>query len=203
MEPTVDESVLQAIAKWPNVPAVYGWLQLDRRGRWLIKGERIANPGVTGFIGRNYAADERDRWFFQNGPQRVFVTLEYTPFVVNTAGDASTALETHTGQAIAKVSGAWIDETGSLLLRWGSVIGVLNDRDLARISNLLTDLHGQPISDALLARAFDPASRRHATGVYVDYAGSRVPIGRIQSGEVAQKFGFDPDPRPAQGDPDC
>src|SRR6185295_8083339 len=121
------------------------------------KGDRIANAGVTGFIGRNYAADERDRWFFQNGPQRVFVTLEYTPFVVNTAGDASTALETHTGQAIAKVSGAWIDETGSLLLRWGSVIGVLNDRDLARISTLLTDLHGQPISDALLARAFDPA----------------------------------------------
>ena len=57
----MDESVLQAIAKWPNVPAVYGWLELDRRGRWLIKGDRIANPAVTGFIGRNYAADERDR----------------------------------------------------------------------------------------------------------------------------------------------
>ncbi len=199
----MDEIVIRAMGKWPDVPDVYGWLQLDRRGTWLIKGDRIANAGVTLFIGRNYAADERGRWFFQNGPQRVFVTLEYTPFVVNTAGDASTALETHVGQSIAKISGAWVDETGSLLLRWATGLGVLNDRDLATVSDLFTDLHGKPINDAVLARAFDAETRRHATGVYVDYAGSRVPIGRIQTGEVAQKFGFDPAPRPAEGEPEC
>ena len=199
----MDPIVIQAMAKWPDVPNVYGWLQLDRRGSWLIKGDRIANSGVTAFIGRNYAADEQGRWFFQNGPQRVFVTLEYTPFVVYTASDASTALETHTGQPIGKVSGAWVDETGSLLLRWANGLGVLNDRDLATVSGLFTDLHGKPIGDALLARAFDAEARRHATGVYVDYAGSRVPIGRIQAGEVAQKFGFEPAPRPAEGEPEC
>ena len=199
----MDPIVIQAMAKWPDVPNVYGWLQLDRRGSWLIKGDRIANAGVTAFIGRNYAADERGRWFFQNGPQRVFVTLEYTPFIVNTASDASTALETHIGQHIAKISGAWIDESGSLLLRWATGLGVLNDRDLATVSGLFTDLHGKPTSDAVLARAFDAEARRHATGVYVDYAGSRVPIGRIQAGEVAQKFGFDPTPRPAEGEPEC
>jgi hypothetical protein len=199
----MDPIVVQAMAKWPNVPNVFGWLSLDRRGTWLIKGDRIANAGVTAFIARNYAADERGRWFFQNGPQRVFVALEYTPFVVNTAGDASTALESHLGRSIGKVSGAWVDETGSLLLRWGTGLGVLNDRDLARVSGLFTDVHGKPVSDALLARAFDTESRRHATGVYVDYVGSRVPIGRIQSGEVAQKFGFDPAPRPAEGEPEC
>ncbi|HET8728586.1 MAG TPA: DUF2946 family protein, partial [Alphaproteobacteria bacterium] len=32
----MDESVLRAMTKWPNVPAVYGWLQLDQRGNWLI-----------------------------------------------------------------------------------------------------------------------------------------------------------------------
>jgi len=199
----VDPIVIQAMAKWPDVPNVYGWLRLDRRGNWLIKGDRIVNTGVTGFIGRNYAEDEQGRWFFQNGPQRVFVTLEYTPLVVNTAGDAAAALETHTGQPIAKISGAWIDETGSLLLRCAAGVGVVNDRDLARASALFTDLHGKPLSDALLARAFDTESHRHATGVYVDYAGSRVPIGRIQAGEVPQKFGFDPAPRPAEGEPDC
>jgi hypothetical protein len=199
----MDPIVIQAMAKWPDVPNVYGWLQLDRRGSWLIKGDRIANAGVTAFIGRNYAADERGRWFFQNGPQRVFVTLEYTPFVVNTASDASTALETHIGQSIAKISGAWVDETGSLLLRWATGLGVLNDRDLATVSGLFTDLHGKPISDTVLARAFDAEARRHATGVYVDYAGSRVPVGRIQAGGVAQKFGFDPAPKPAEGEPEC
>lgn len=199
----MDPIVIQAMAKWPDVPNVFGWLQLDRRGNWLIKGDRIANAGVTAFIGRNYAEDEQGRWFFQNGPQRVFVTLEYTPFVVHTAGDASTALVTHVGQPIAKVSGAWVDDAGSLLLRWGSGMGILDDRDLARVTGLFTDLHGTQISDELLVRAFDAESRRHATGVYVDYAGARVPVGRIQAGEVAQKFGFDPAPRPAEGEPDC
>jgi hypothetical protein len=191
------------MAKWPDVPNVFGWLQLDRRGNWLIKGERIANTGVTDFIGRNYAEDEQGRWFFQNGPQRVFVELEYTPFIVRTAGDASTALETHIGQPIEKVSGAWADDSGSLLLRWGTGVGVLNDRDLARVASLFTDLHGKPISDTLLARAFDTEARRHATGVYVTYGDKHVPVGRIRAGEVAQKFGFDPAPRPAEGDPDC
>jgi len=191
------------MAKWPDVPNVFGWLQLDRRGNWLIKGERIANTGVTDFIGRNYAEDEQGRWFFQNGPQRVFVELEYTPFVVRTAGDASTALETHIGQPIATVSGAWADDSGSLLLRWGTGVGVLNDRDLATVASLFTDLHGKPISDTLLARAFDTEARRHATGVYVTYGDKRVPVGRIRAGEVAQKFGFDPAPRPAEGEPEC
>jgi Protein of unknown function (DUF2946) len=199
----MDEIVIRAMGKWPDVPNVYGWLQLDRRGTWLIKGDRIANAGVTAFIGRNYAADERGRWFFQNGPQRVFVTLEYTPFVVNTASDASAGFETHVGQSIAKLSGAWVDENGSLLVRWATGLGVLNDRDLATVSALFTDVHGKPIGDAVLARAFDADARRHATGVYVDYAGSRVPIGRIHAGEVAQKFGFDPAPRPAEGGPEC
>ena len=37
----MDETGLRSMAKWPNVPAVYGWLTLDRRGNWLLQGERI------------------------------------------------------------------------------------------------------------------------------------------------------------------
>ena len=46
----MDPAVLRAMARWPQVPAVYGWLALDRRGNWLIKAERIANPLVAEFI---------------------------------------------------------------------------------------------------------------------------------------------------------
>ena len=84
----MDEIVKQGMAKWPNVPSVYGWLSLDRRGNWLIKGERIANPIVADFIGRNYEHDEKGRWFFQNGPQRVFISLDYTPYVYRLTWDA-------------------------------------------------------------------------------------------------------------------
>ena len=199
----MDEIVISAMAKWPNVPNVYGWLRLDRRGNWLIKGDRIANEGVTAFIGRNYAIDERGRWYFQNGPQRVFVTLDYTPFIVRSTLDAAGALESNIGQPVTKISGAWIDDTGSLLLRWASGVGVFDDRDLARVTTLFTDLRGKPLDDALLARAFDTEARRHTTGAYIDYAGARVPVGRIGTGEVAQKFGFDPAPKPAEGEPEC
>ena len=199
----MDPIVIQAMAKWPNVPTVYGWLGLDRRGNWLIKGERIANSGVVAFIGRNYAGDEQGRWFFQNGPQRVFVTIEYAPFVIVTSGAGAASLVAHTGEAVQRVSGAWLDETGSLLLRWSGGPGLVSDRDLARIMNLFTNVHGKPVDDAVLARAFDASSRRHATGLYFDYAGNRVPVGRIHAGEVAQKFGFDPNPRPKEGEPEC
>lgn len=199
----MDEAVIKAMAKWPNVPNVYGWLSLDRRGSWLIKGDRISNPGVVAFIGRNYAADEQGRWFFQNGPQRVFVTLEYAPFVILTSGAGAAPLVTNTGQAVERVTGAWLDETGSLLLRWSGGPGLVSDRDLAGIMALFADVHGKPIGEAVLARAVDAESRRHATGLYFDYAGNRVPVGRIHAREVPQKFGFDPDPRPASGEPEC
>src|SRR2546422_6290676 len=66
----MDELVARSLAKWPNVPAVYGWLALDRRGNWRIKGQRISNVALREFIARNYECDSQGRWFFQNGPQR-------------------------------------------------------------------------------------------------------------------------------------
>ena len=79
----MDPIVARAMARWPNVPAVYGWLALDRRGNWLIKGERITHQSMREFIARNYQPDDAGRWYFQNGPQRVYVTLAYTPLVAH------------------------------------------------------------------------------------------------------------------------
>jgi hypothetical protein len=64
--------------KWPKVPAVYGWLSLTARGEWKVKGEPIDNESICDFIGRNYTNDGSGNWFFQNGPQRVYVSLEAT-----------------------------------------------------------------------------------------------------------------------------
>src|SRR3954465_15829874 len=83
----MDEIVARSLARWPNVPAVYGWLSLDRRGNWRIKGEKIGNPALREFISRNYQPDERGQWYFQNGPQRVYVSLAYAPLVVHYEGD--------------------------------------------------------------------------------------------------------------------
>jgi len=126
----VDEIVARSLAKWPNVPAVYGWLSLDRRGNWLIKGERIGNAALREFIGRNYQADGKGRWYFQNGPQRVYVSLAYTPLVVRYEGEG---LVDHCGRPF-KAAEALEDDEGSVLFAGSGSVGLLDDRDLARFA---------------------------------------------------------------------
>ena len=123
----MDEIVAHSMAKWPDVPDVYGWLSLDRRGNWLLKGERIGNQVLKDFISRNYAADARGCWFFQNGPQRVFVALAYTPLVVHFEG---AALFDHCGRRFQPAQ-SFLDDEGCVLMQGKSGIGLLDDRDLA------------------------------------------------------------------------
>lgn len=131
MARAMDEAVLRSMAKWPNVPDVYGWLSLDRRGNWLLKGERIGNAALREFISRNYRADARGRWYFQNGPQRVFVALAYTPLVVHYEGEA---ILDHCGRVFAATQ-AMLDEEGSVLLLGEPGIALLDDRDLGRYAD--------------------------------------------------------------------
>jgi hypothetical protein len=151
----MDASVARAMAKWPNVPAVYGWLSLDRRGNWLIKGERIANTALREFIARNYEADSAGRWYFQNGPQRVYVALAYTPHVVHYEGDA---LFDHCGRPFAAEK-TYVDDEGSVLIEGGGRIALLDDRDLGRFAEQAADL--APIRRDEIGRRFgfvaDPA----------------------------------------------
>ena len=132
----MDDAVARSLAKWPNVPAVYGWLSLDRRGNWLIKGARIGNAALREFIARNYDADERGRWFFQNGPQRVYVALAYTPLVVHYEADH---LVDHCGRPFA-VTSTFQDDEGSVLLESARGIALLDDRDLERYADSADNL---------------------------------------------------------------
>lgn len=133
----MDEIVLRAQAKWPGVPDVFGWLALDRRGQWLLRNpaleafEPIANVALREFIARNYSNDSRGRWFFQNGPQRVFVRLAYTPFVVRTKG---AEFADHCGRKFESRS-EMLDEEGSLLLVGSNSVALLDDRDLAALAD--------------------------------------------------------------------
>ncbi len=202
---SMDDIVLKSIAKWPNVPDVFGWLELDRRGTWLIKGERIGNPLVTEFIGRNYHVDERGRWFFQNGPQRVFVTLAYAPFVLRTrTSPHAHSLETHTGIELDTVTGAWLDEEGTLVVRWSATgIGSMCDRDLAEITAWLTDASGRRPSDDAMTRALESRAAHGSTGIWLSYRSRRLPVGRVLAEQLPRKFGFERSPLPAPGQPEC
>jgi len=128
----MDPQVLRAGARWPRVPAVYGWLALDRRGNWLLRepgGDRFGRIGhapMRAFIGRNYAVDGRGCWYFQNGPQRVFVRLAYAPFVLRYEG---ARLLDQCGEVVSPRE-TYVDEEGSVLMRVRRGLGLLDDRDL-------------------------------------------------------------------------
>ena len=187
----MDESVIRAMTKWPKVPAVYGWLSLDRRGAWRLKGETIPNRAVVEFIGRNYASDRQGRWYFQNGPQRVFVDLAYTPWVYSLDGRG--ALVTHTGRDCGAIARVWLDEAGTMILLGDPGPGVVDDRDLMVLSDRLVDRRGRSIEDECVARliASQPGSEPE---IRLEYLGARIRLERIDSGAVAELLNFDPRP---------
>ena len=145
----MDDIVKAAMTKWPNVPHCHGWLGLDARGQWFMRDDRAQAagpfarlPGENGpvskgswlrheklidFIGRNYAVDEVGQWYFQNGPQRVYVELEACPWVWRLQPDGS--VFTHTGRP-AEVTRAWLDEEGHLYLLSPVGLGRVHSADM-------------------------------------------------------------------------
>jgi hypothetical protein len=141
----MDEIVKAALKKWPNVPHCYGWLALDARGDWYmrddrvqragpfpaVKGSRILHDKLREFIHRNYAADETGCWFFQNGPQRVYVELEAAPWVWRLDAQAGGAprITSHTSVP-ASFESAWLDERGRLFLATDLGLGLVHTLDM-------------------------------------------------------------------------
>ncbi len=153
----MDEIVRQAMAKWPSVPHCYGWLALDARGAFRMRdeaaqaahapGDVIRHPTLLSFIYRNYLRDERVCWYFQNGPQRVYVELEATPFIART--DPVQGFVTHDGEALSPIEQAWMTEEGRLVLRAGEKLAMVDDRDLVDCLSLLR-MEGRLIEDIVL-----------------------------------------------------
>ncbi|HAX23238.1 MAG TPA: DUF2946 domain-containing protein [Hydrogenophaga sp.] len=147
----MDDIVKAALAKWPNVPHCYGWLGLDARGNWYMRDDRcqaagpfaraegddrVASKGsllkhekLIEFIHRNYAADEQGQWFFQNGPQRVYVELENTPFIWRVQPDGR--VWSHTGLDAGEVRQSLLDEQGRLYLVTAMGLGLVHTSDMA------------------------------------------------------------------------
>lgn len=153
----MDDAVLASLRRWPNVPAVFGWLSLSARGQWRLHpdgqamlggaGESIQNSQIIGFIGRNYACDDQGRWFFQNGPQRVYARLDAAPWVVRVDTDTlSGQLVDQTGQTFASISAWVVDAQGNLFFKSSRGAGRILDRDLGLLAEALVTPSGQTLT---------------------------------------------------------
>jgi hypothetical protein len=213
----MDELVRQALARWPDVPDCTGWLALDARGRWRVgeagAGTRmpITHQAMIAFINRNYFSTGRF-WIFQNGPQRVFVELEYTPFVwrLHPQESGGWDLVAHTGITMTP-SAVWLDDQGRFLMQARSsagepIVGVVHDHDTALLAEQLRDDDGDLLDDETMSRLSSPlpSSRSGETEtpravLYFPSTNAqslRLPLQRIASHQVAACFGFEP--RPSQ-----
>ncbi len=200
----MDEIVRQAMAKWPNVPDCYGWLALDARGAFRMRdeaaqatdaaGDVIRHPALLSFIYRNYGPDEHGAWYFQNGPQRVYVELAATPYIARTAPTGG--FVTHDGEPLPAVSAAWITEEGRLVLEAGGKIAMVDDRDLAECVAMLR-MDGTPVDDEVLMAWLQrmQGELQLATGTQA------VPVRPLRSGELAARLGFEqrPSRQPGSG----
>ena len=144
----MDDIVRQALAKWPNVPHCYGWLGLDARGNWFMRDDRVQAAGsftaskgsllrhekLVDFIQRNYEADGRGCWFFQNGPQRVYVELEVAPWVWRLGADGG--ITSHSGRA-AVLRSCLLDELGRLYLETDLGFGLVHTLDMGHAADAI------------------------------------------------------------------
>ena len=202
----MDDIVKAALAKWPNVPDCTGWLLLDRRGQWRMRdegaqargelGTPIRHAALIGFIERNYECDDSGCWFFQNGPQRVYVELAYTPWVVRLALPSASAsadkptpdtpdVPTLTDQTAApfEPTVVLVDDEGSVLFADGSDrrrVAVLHEHDLDLFAQLATlDATG-------------------LTGSFAWRDGKPIAIEAVRRADVPGRFGFVASPAAAK-----
>ena len=161
------------MVKWPDVPECSGWLQLDRRGNWRMNDEIVHHTRACQFLSRHYRGDAKGRWYVQNGPQKVLVELEYTPWVYRYHD--SSGFSTHTGVGVERLKAVYVDDDGNLLLLTELGPGVVDDRDLGSLSAHIDDAEGACMRLTWRAQRFE--------------------MGGIERDAVPQKFGFQSRPR--------
>lgn len=150
----MDDIVKAAMIKWPNVPHCHGWLGLDARGHWWLrdadaqragpfagtgansdsKGSQLRHEKLIEFIGRNYACDVDGQWYFQNGPQRVYVELERAPWVLRV--EPTGVLVTHCGEAVNALA-VWADEHGHVYVHTERGLGAVHSQDMHAVADAL------------------------------------------------------------------
>jgi hypothetical protein len=196
----MDDIVKKAMAKWPDVPDCYGWLALDARGAWRMRDERAQHLGLAGdkvvqtallgFINRNYLADARGCWYFQNGPQRVYLNLEATPYIART--DPVQELLLHTGEVGGTPQRAFLTESGELLFDFAGKVAQLDDRDVAQLMGQM-ELDGALVSDAALMAWLDAGAGQLALRL----GAALVPVQHLARASIAEYFGFVRLPQPS------
>jgi hypothetical protein len=198
----MDEQVLRSLIKWPNVPDCFGWLALDRRGQWRMRdefaqhnklpGQLITHRSFNEFISRNYACDHLGRYFFQNGPQRVYVTLDATPWIAR-INPSENGLQLITQcQNLIEASAAFSDEYGNIYIV-GKVNQLLyqpdNQMSFSKVDRQsVALLHDHDLD--LFSEMAKLRQEACSFGGSWNWQDKQLPLDPIHSAELAARFQF-------------
>lgn len=183
----MDAAVIAAMAKWPNVPAVYGWLALTARGEWRLRGERVAHAGLVEFFNRNYERDEYGCYFVQNGPQRIFVELQAAPYAARREPNGWRRVpDGLTGAAEA----AFITPDGELFLLLGGMPALLDDRDWLQLCEALQDEQGSALDEIGLEAVCDGTK-----AAYLQLPEARLALQAVHADALRAHYGVQRAPR--------
>lgn len=175
-------------SSWPTVPDCYGWLALDARGKWRLRGELVVHPGLIAFLNAHYTRDEHGRWLVQNGPQRVFVELDAAPLILRLHPDGS--VHGHTGKPVTPTAPLLMDADGNTFMATCDGPGMIDDRDLACFAAALTKPDGSAAGDQEVLELL--AGAAHAGLRWRDFAVAFCP-----RAEMPLRLGYRPLPAPA------
>ena len=157
-----------------------------------LPGQVIGHRALNEFISRNYACDSLGRYFFQNGPQRVFITLDATPWVARiTPSENGLALISQCNNPI-EASGALSDETGNIYILGKLKQLTFKERNAEQFSKedcqTVALLHDHDLDHfSRLAKLHEEAC---SFGGSWEWQGQQLPLDPIHSEELATRFKF-------------
>jgi len=203
----MDEQVLRSLIKWPNVPECFGWLALDRRGQWRMRneftqqnklpGQAIQHVALNDYISRNYAVDELGRYFFQNGPQRVFIALDATPWIARLIPSEQGLRLTTQCHTHLEPNAALSDENGNIYIvgLMKQVINSSNGKDFSKSDHLsIALLHDHDLD--LFSELANLREEACSFGGSWNWHGKLLPLDPIHSDELSARFHYNPSPQP-------
>jgi|APCry1669189534_1035231.scaffolds.fasta_scaffold03538_2 hypothetical protein len=202
----MDQHIAQALQKWPKVPHCYGWLSFDRRGEWRIlneyaqehqlTGDLITHAGFKHYIEQHLAHDELGNYFFQNGPQRVFIHLTFSPWVVRfyPLTQGKWEIRTTFGDPVEPL-GCFLDEAGQIsfeALYKTRRVTVENhfEEEQVKCVGLLHD------HDLEIFSAFAKIFQNSCGGIGEFLWQKKLPIEPVLCKEIPQRYRFIAEPTP-------
>ena len=160
-----------------------------------LPGQVIQHLALNDFISRNYAVDELGRYFFQNGPQRVFVTLDTTPWIVRLIPSEQglrliTQCKTH-----LEPSAALSDEKGNIYIV-GLIHVEMNESTRAYLSAAdhlsVALLHDHDLD--LFSELAKLREEACSFGGSWNWHGKQLSLDPVHSNELSTRFNYNPSP---------